>query len=61
MDADHIAAALLALAALVMIVWGIRRHLIQADNQLTTLLDEDPRDFTSDAARRYHESNQLGR
>lgn len=61
MDADHIAAIVGAILAIVLLAWGIRRHLIQGDTQLTILLEEDSRDFDSDAARRYHESNQLGR
>jgi len=56
---DHAAAALLAIAALVMLVWGIRRHLSQGDTQLSER--EDSRDFTSERARRFHADNSVGR
>lgn len=62
---DHLAAALLAFGALVMLAWGIRRHLRFEARRDAMRRHPSTRatgpDFTSEAARRYHESNQYGR
>lgn len=65
-DADVAAAILAIVAALVMLVWGIRRHLSQEDTQLSVqrplvtydVADEDDDWTDSD---RYHGSRQWGR
>ena len=65
-DADHAVAILAIVAALVLLAWGIRRHLSQEDTQLSAqprplvtydVADED--DWTD--SDRYHGSRQWGR
>lgn len=66
---DHFAALLLALAALILLAWGTAKAL--RENSATSTpadeetwieaLDREYRDFHSDAARRYHESDAVGR
>lgn len=56
---DHFAALLLALAALILLAWGTAKAL-REDSAVTPPADDD-RDFHSDAARRYHESDAVGR
>lgn len=60
MDADHFAALALILLALVLLAWGTARAL-QEDSAPTPPPADDARDFASDAARRYHESDAVGR
>lgn len=64
-DHDVVGAIVLILAALALLVWGIRRHLSQEDTQLSDtrpLVTYDEVDTTWDSeADRYHGSTQWGR
>lgn len=61
-DADIVAAIIAGIIAIVGLAWGIVRHL-RADSNVLEIetVTQDDRDFMSDAARRYHEDNRLGR